>query len=412
MTYAQGRPCERLARRALAQHVIHADPAALVSETSLRRAGGAHTIIGTILNDAAGPVGPLRQALAALADDPTTAGAFRTGVRLLADLLESKRSCQAPLAQAVDEAEYWSNLRYHLGGLVEDQAADAEALSDQVARLATLTSPRLNSAKEQAELAVIVTIGGTEDPHRLRNCLAAVHALSRQCLERQRYRVVIVEQGAAPRAERVVSAFVDDYQFAPNPGPFNRSWAINMAVALVRDAPRLCLLDADALPDPHFLASGMDQMMAGESALLPFTEILHLDEASSARAVSQRLPPGTADSTGVVDERRLRGFSLWDVNGFCVWVTRDRYWAVGGHDERYRGWGDEDNEFHSQLANSGGVARFPERLLHLWHSRPPMTTDGFNRPNKHLRGTPRPDDEGTLGDPTRYLHEFEGSHSS
>jgi hypothetical protein len=100
--------------------------------------------------------------------------------------------------------------------------------------------------------------------------------------------------------------------------------------------------------------------------------------------------------------------------GFSVWVSRERYLSVGGHDERCRGWGYEDIEFHGRLLASGGVRRLPGMLAHLWHPRPLMTVDGLTGPNTHLRQFPRPAggsqaDGRRPGDPDRYRAEFDRS---
>jgi hypothetical protein len=410
MTDRQAGAHDGLGRSVLSQYVVYRDPVAMVNDTGLRRARRAHAAIAARLADVARENPELGRQLQILSADPGAAHAFRTGVRLLAEWLDRNPSAVRAFSSVAGEAEWRSHLTYHLGELV---GTGPERAAVPVDRLGRLPAPGLNPVKERAELAVIVPVGVPGgQPTRLRNCVAVLHALNRQRLDRWHYRVIVIEQGPCPRADAAVAGLADDYVFAPNPGEFNKSWALNIAVDAAGGATHLCLLDADALPDEDLLAEGLRRMRAGESALLPFSEVLHLDEASSARALRQRLPLAASSGAGSVDERWLRGFALRGVNGFCVWVSRERYRAVGGHDERYRGWGDEDNEFHRQLASSGGVRRLPARMLHLWHPRPRTSLDGVNRPNSHLRHQPRPADGGPLGDLDRYLPEFERSQTA
>jgi hypothetical protein len=406
---------ETLGRRILAQYVVSRDPTAVVYPHSgaprVNRARPARATVDVLLAEVGHEVPPFTEQVEILAKEPGSAQAFRAGTRLLAAWLDRHPARVPAVVQAADEAERASHLAYHLGDLVGTEPELAGVSAD---RLAQLPAPGLNPAKDRAELAVIVPVGFPEgQPHRLRNCLAVLHALNRQHLDRSRYRVVVVEQGPRPRADEVVAGLVDDYVFAPNPGPFNKSWAFNLAVNTVDSAAFLCLLDADALPDGRYLGDALHHMHAGGAALQPFSEALYLDEASTAVALHQVLPLGLGGGE-LLDDRWLRGFTMAEPVGFSVWLTRERYLSVGGHDERCRGWGYEDREFHGRLMASGGVRRLPGMLPHLWHPRPLMTVDGITGLNTHLSRLPRPADgsqaDGSRpGDPDRYRSEFERS---
>jgi hypothetical protein len=403
-----------LGRRILGQYVVAHEPGAVFNEVATRPARPAQVAAGALLAEIARDEPALGEQLRILSDEPGSAPAFRAGARALTAWLDRHPAKAAAAAQLADDTESVSLLTYHLGEHVRAGPQPAEVSAD---RLGRLPGPGLNPAKHRAELAVIVPVGFPEgQPERMRNCLAVLHALNRQHLDRARYRVVVVEQGPQPRAGSAVARLADDYVFAPNPGDFNKSWAFNIAVNLVDTVTFLCLQDADALPDPNFLDDNLRHLCAGESALLPFTDVVFLDQESTAVALHQVLPLDPGSGGGSVDYRWLRGFTMPNnAVGFSVWVSRERYLAVGGHDERYRGWSYEDIEFHGRLVASGGVRRLPGTLPHLWHPRPRMTLDGgMTRPNYYLRHFPRPADgsqaDGSRpGDPNRYLCEFERS---
>jgi hypothetical protein len=407
---------EELGRRIVGQYVVSHEPGAVFDEVATHPARAAQAAVDALLAEIARDEPALGEQVHILSQEPGSAPAFRAGVRLLAAWLDLHPARVPAVAQLADDTEGCSLVTYHLGELVGAGPQPVGVSADWLDRL---PAPGLNPAKDRAELAVIVPVGFPEgQPERLRNCLAVLHALNRQHLDRSRYRVVVVEQGPRPRAGLAVAGLADDYVFAPNPGDFNKSWAFNIAVNLVDSVTFLCLLDADALPDPQFLDDCLRHLRAGESALLPFTDVLFLDKACTAVALHQVLPLDPGSSSGSVDYRWLRGFTMPNNNvGISVWVSRERYLAVGGHDERYRGWSYEDIEFHGRLVASGGVRRLPGMLPHLWHPRPRMTFDGgMTRPNYYLRQLPRPADgsqaDGSRpGDPDRYLCEFERSQS-
>lgn len=55
------------------------------------------------------------------------------------------------------------------------------------------------------------------------------------------------------------------------------------------------------------------------------------------------------------------------------------FYRVGGYDERFRGWGYEDNAFATALATLAGAPhRVDGAVVHLWHPRP---EGDFNQPH-------------------------------
>lgn len=66
--------------------------------------------------------------------------------------------------------------------------------------------------------------------------------------------------------------------------------------------------------------------------------------------------------------------------GFCHAVRRDRVVAIGGYDERFRGYGREDDDFAWRLHVSGITYKWaPEVLtIHQWHPGHPDPKDAEN----------------------------------
>ncbi len=218
---------------------------------------------------------------------------------------------------------------------------------------------------------VIVVVGIRAAPHetaRLENVLACLRALNVQSMARWEYRLVVIEQDAEPRHEHVLGPLADRYVFAFNPGAYNRGWAFNIGASLPGcDSAHLCFIDADLLLPADFLERCDAMLKAGRRALLPYEEVQYLDEPCSKLAMDRRAAEPFTDIGNAG-----RGDVFQGSQGGCIWVDAALYRDVGGHDERFRGWGREDVEFFARLNRAAPVERMPGRLFHLYHPRPCM----------------------------------------
>jgi hypothetical protein len=74
-----------------------------------------------------------------------------------------------------------------------------------------------------------------------------------------------------------------------------------------------------------------------------------------------------------------RGATLWapwrDVPGACLWIRSETFHRIGGFDERFRGWGGEDDDMLVRLTSAASVHQYDDALLHLAHRRPPMSRE-------------------------------------
>lgn len=258
---------------------------------------------------------------------------------------------------------------------------------------------------EPRKATVVVGVRAARDEaERRRNVRATLTALAFQDLERCRYRVVVVEQDAEPRLAEL-APLADRHVFAYNPGPYNRGWGFNIGAALAGPgAGAMCFLDADLLVPPDFLSRGLAALSNGTRALLPYREVLYLDAGATERAIAERLAsPGAVPDSGLLAGRRFT-----DSQGGALWVDAALYHAIGGHDERFCGWGCEDREICRRLERAaGGLPRLDGCLLHLDHPRPDESGDAA-RANSQLWGRLRRGEApevpaGPIGDLGRYL---------
>jgi glycosyltransferase involved in cell wall biosynthesis len=285
-------------------------------------------------------------------------------------------------------------------GRVDDVPMDAidQSLRELLARF----------QEEPRDLAVIMGLRAPpEQSERARNALACLRALNLQDLPRWRYRLILVEQDREPYMKAAVAPYVDRYVFAPNPGAYNRGWAFNIGACLVKDLARfLCLIDADLLIPPDFLRQALDAFATGARAVQPYSSVAFLDDGSTARAI--------ADWTDGPPQRRnpadYGGRVFTTSQGGCLFVATDLYHSIGGHDERFRGWGYEDREFWDRLARLTPIVQLPLRILHMDHPRPDANAQISGANRRLAKGLDRTPEKrsaaGPLGRIDRYSEEL------
>jgi hypothetical protein len=277
----------------------------------------------------------------------------------------------AAIFEVAWDAECHSRLGYHLG---PHYAADVPAVEAE--ELHELPRGVPLAADRDAEILVIVPFRDRDTGgRRLRNLLACLLALRDQSYPREGYRVTVVETDEVPRWRDVITPYADHYLFAAKSGDFNRSWTVNVgAVHSPGRAEVICILDGDVLADRDFIARNAERFRhPGTGGHLTYRNMFCLDPAASSWAIRERLSRRAA----AADPGHLRGFLLRRPPGCCLWTRSDAFHHIGGMDERYHGWGGEDNDLVQRLELAVPLDTHDDWLLHLHH--PPaasLTSDG------------------------------------
>ncbi|MGW7296812.1 glycosyltransferase [Streptomyces sp. NPDC054829] len=295
----------------------------------------------------------LTAAADALVADPASAEAWHRVRDLVA---------HDPWASFVDIAldlKDRSRFGYHLGA-----AHDRTATADPDWRSWPAAPPAPTSVEPVAQI-VVAFRDQSPDGVRARNLVACLAALADQTLPRERYHVTVVESDTTPRWRETALKYADDWLFAFSDRPFNKCWTTNCGVLnATRQAPYLCLIDADALVDRDFVRRNTERFRrAGAGAFLCFRDLLYLDAPASAVAVRERCVEGRAEA----DAARLRWFAVQRAPGLCVWLRRDVFDSVSGMDERFEGWGREDLDFVLRVQLATAFDQYDDRMLHLYH---------------------------------------------
>ncbi|MEU2180873.1 glycosyltransferase [Streptomyces thermolilacinus] len=312
----------------------------------------------------------VRTAVARVAHNPADSTAALRLTAVLTALLRrpgGESEAVDALRAAAARTESLSRLLVQPGAPDRPTARAATEAPGTADLLAALTHTP-HGGTHPVDAAVVIPFRAADDATgRVRNLAAVLNALADQSHPRQRYRVVVVESDERPRWREVFTDACDAYVFAPDPGRFNKSWTVNVGVVHgARPTELVCVLDGDILVDRDFIARAVERFQRpGTQAHWPFEDMLFLDPASSADAVRARCLEAAPDP----GQDRLRGVHLRRPPGGCVWLREDLFTRIGGMDERFCGWGGEDQDFVWRAERYGPMDRHDDPLVHLHHDR-------------------------------------------
>jgi hypothetical protein len=187
---------------------------------------------------------------------------------------------------------------------------------------------------------------------------------------------IVVEQSSTSAVRDLLPHWIR-YVHTPLPVPdmpYCRSWTLNVGARLAKGKV-IVFHDNDMLVPDAYAAELWRRHEEGFEVINLKRFIFYLSERQSTEIQSTRrvefdLPPDT-----VVQNLEAGG---------SLAVDRDAFFALGGYDEAFVGWGGEDNEFweRAQTRKVWPYAYLP--IVHLWHPAQPRKQDPAN-PNSRLQ---------------------------
>ncbi|WLV25334.1 galactosyltransferase-related protein [Aciduricibacillus chroicocephali] len=146
-----------------------------------------------------------------------------------------------------------------------------------------------------------------------------------------------------------------------NEKPFSKAKAINEAVRSSK-GQYLVLADADIFYNPKLIEKSIEAL-AEHPWVIPYNEVLNVHRGSTDELIQTE--PQWPVSIELDTRPRTHGPRL---RGGINIVTRENFDLVGGFDERFTGWGGEDDAFASSLNHlCGHYKRLEGTIYHLWH---------------------------------------------
>ncbi len=219
-------------------------------------------------------------------------------------------------------------------------------------------------------------------PWHLRRCLTSLAA---QRGVAGRFEVIVVDDGSRDETPAVVAQTAEEVDYPlsfithPHNG-FQLARCRNSGIRAAR-APYLLFTDGDCIFPLDHLRRHLDARRPG---VVRSGDCLRLDEALSQRidesaARSEQFIEGVAGAAArfrrhglakAVMHQALRRCDRPKLTGWNIAAWRDQLVRINGFDERFRGWGCEDDDLAARLRASG--ARIVTALgythgYHLWH---------------------------------------------
>ncbi|MBM7656473.1 galactosyltransferase-related protein [Neobacillus cucumis] len=160
----------------------------------------------------------------------------------------------------------------------------------------------------------------------------------------------------------------------------NKSRAINLAA---KNATRdiLVIADADVVYDPNLILESIPLLEKG-GFVVPFTDVYNVEQYGTEKLLKTK----PAWPLNIKSEYAYR--SNWVYEGFAgklIVISRENFEAVGGFDERFIGWGGEDDAFsHAARTICGDLINIKGKVFHLWHPASSYQTNPHGRENGRL----------------------------
>jgi hypothetical protein len=174
---------------------------------------------------------------------------------------------------------------------------------------------------------------------------------------------IVVEQSCKPEIREHLPSWVRYvHTCLPHADmPYSRAWAFNVGARRAR-GELLLLHDNDMLVTENYAFELFLRFGEGYEVINLKRFIFYLTEAHSTELLHGRAKILDESPESVVQNLEAGG---------SVGVSREAYFAIGGFDESFVGWGGEDNEFweRAQTRSVWPYSYLP--IIHLWHSPQP-----------------------------------------
>jgi predicted glycosyltransferase involved in capsule biosynthesis len=217
------------------------------------------------------------------------------------------------------------------------------------------------------QASYIITFRADVEGYRRRNLETTLAWLS-TLRSRNELQVIVIEQSRTPTINAADDELFQQVELlhAFSDRPFNKSWGLNIGARLAKTQ---CLFFADAdMIIPTDIEETLELMARGVEVVKPYTKMIDLN-AAQTEALDDGVLPEEALAGEQATDRAHKGEHLVLAGGIFA-TQSQRFARLGGFDERFVGWGGEDDAMTLKIQRVQASTMLLEGLaLHLYHPR-------------------------------------------
>ena len=182
--------------------------------------------------------------------------------------------------------------------------------------------------------------------------------------------VTVVEQDRSPTISGVIIPGQGTHLFAFNPGAFNKSWGFNVGFKY-SSGQVIAFGDADVMVDAETPNQSFESCLSDYDAVKPYDRLIDLTPEETKQVLAGESPI-LMDGYGRSLNREGIGEYICFCGGLFV-MRRALFEFLGGFDEKFLGWGAEDDAMTVKLHT---LSQSTQNLTghtayHLWHEQLP-----------------------------------------
>jgi len=180
--------------------------------------------------------------------------------------------------------------------------------------------------------------------------------------------ILIYEQDDESKLQGQLALPDDSILLLADGGAFNKSKLLNLAVGEA-SGEILIISDADIIVEAEGVHRSIAAVQQELQFVRPFENLYDLSKGQTEQFLRDDVLPEVRDSE-YFENRNQFGEKLCLAGGIFV-IRRSSYLDLGGFDERFLGWGGEDNAFSVEVQKGLSKSAILRKGIawHLWHPR-------------------------------------------